>query len=301
MMKDILRKLRKYEIKIRKSVNTQMKGEYHSVFKGSGLEFDDLREYSYGDDLRTINWNVTAKGQGTFINTYKEEKEQNVFVVLDVSASQEIGREGKQKIDLGREVACLMAFAALKEQSSVGLLCYSDQKERYVKPGKGMKHGAQILKAVYELEPKSTQTDLRRAMGMALNMIKRKSIIVFVSDFIDEDYNSTLRAMANMHDLILVHLTDQREGKMPSLGIVPFEDKESGKILWKNTSAKNFRRQLRKDFVQSRHDLEQLTRRFNANYLPLNTGEDFEEDAKGTPGYVHKMIQLFRLRNHTGR
>lgn len=301
MMKDILRKLRKYEIKIRRSVNTQMKGEYHSVFKGSGLEFDDLREYSYGDDLRTINWNVTAKGQGTFINTYKEEKEQNVFVVLDVSASQEIGREGKQKIDLGREVASLMALAALKEQSSVGLLCYSDQKERYVKPGKGMKHGAQIVKSIYELRPKSTQTDLRRAMGMALNMIKRKSIIVFVSDFIDEDYNSTLRAMANMHDLILVHLTDQREGKMPNLGIVPFEDKESGKILWKNTSAKSFRRQLRKDFVQSRHDLEQLTRRFNANYMPLNTGEDYDEDAHGTPGYVHKMIQLFRLRNHTGR
>ena len=136
-MKELVKKLRKYQIQIRKAINNQMQGDFHSVFKGSGLEFDDVRAYQYGDDVRIIDWNVTAKGHGTFVKTFREEKEQIVFFLIDVSASQEIGTPGNQKIDIAKEIGGVLALSAVEEQSQVGLICFSDQKERYVKPGKG--------------------------------------------------------------------------------------------------------------------------------------------------------------------
>ena len=140
MNKDILKRLRRYEIRIRKAINSQMQGDFHSIFKGSGLEFDDVRPYQWGDDVRNIDWRVTAKGHGTFMKTFIEEKEQTVFFLLDVSASQEIGKEKRQKIDLAKEMAGLLALSAIREGSKVGLLAYSDQVEDYVKPSKTMKH-----------------------------------------------------------------------------------------------------------------------------------------------------------------
>ena len=131
-MKEILKKLRKYEIQIRKAINSQMQGDFHSIFKGSGIEFDDVRAYQYGDDVRTIDWNVSAKGHGTFVKTYKEEKEQSVFFILDVSASQEIGVDGSKKIDISKEICALLAISAIKENSQVGLMCFSDQNEKYI-------------------------------------------------------------------------------------------------------------------------------------------------------------------------
>ncbi len=143
-MRELFKKLLKYEIKIRKAINTRMQGNFHSVFKGSGLEFDDVRAYQYGDDVRTIDWNVTAKGHDTYVKTFKEEKEQYVYVILDVSASQEIGKEGKQKIDASKEISGLLSLSAIREQSQLGLICFSDQKEKYIKPGKGMRHAYHI-------------------------------------------------------------------------------------------------------------------------------------------------------------
>ena len=135
-MKELLKKLRRYEIQIRKAINSQMKGDFRSVFKGTGLEFDDVRPYQYGDDIRTIDWNVSAKGHGTFVKTFREEKEQTVFFILDVSASQEIGVAGKTKVDIGREICGVLSLSAVKESSHVGLICYSDQRELYIKPTK---------------------------------------------------------------------------------------------------------------------------------------------------------------------
>ena len=158
-MKEILKKLRKYEIRVRKAVNSQMQGDFKSIFKGSGLEFDDIRNYQYGDDIRSIDWNVTAKGQGTFLKTFKEEKEQTVFFLLDVSASQQIGKEGKKKIDIGKELTALLSISAIKENSQVGLMCYSDKVESYLKPAKGIKHSNEIINSLFKLVPKSKKTD----------------------------------------------------------------------------------------------------------------------------------------------
>ena len=155
-MEHIISKLRKYEIQIRKALNSRMQGDFHSIFKGTGLEFDGVREYQYGDDPRTIDWNVSAKGNGTFVKTFKEEKEQTVYFLLDVSASQEIGNPGAQKMDIGKEVCGVLTLSAIKEQNKVGLVCFSDQKEAYMKSGKGSKHGYAILNELYKLKPKST-------------------------------------------------------------------------------------------------------------------------------------------------
>src|SRR6187431_1725914 len=172
-MRDLLKKLRKYEIQIRKAINSHMQGDFHSVFKGSGLEFDDVRPYQYGDDIRTIDWNVSAKGHGTFVKTFKEEKEQTVFFILDVSASEDIGSPGKTKVDIGKEICGVLALSAVKESSHVGLICYSDQKEKYLKPTKGHSQAYEIISALVNLKPQSLKTNLSKAIAFSLNAIKR--------------------------------------------------------------------------------------------------------------------------------
>lgn len=286
-MKEILKKLRKYEIRIRKALNSQMQGDYHSIFKGSGLEFDDVRSYQYGDDVRAIDWNVTAKGHGTFIKTFKEEKEQNVFFILDVSASQEIGTKGKQKIDIGKEICALLAMSAIKEGSQSGLICFSDEKEKYIKPGKGLKQSYQIVSNIFGLVPSSKGTNLSKAFRYTLNLLKRKSIIVLVSDFIDENYEHDLKGLAKSHDLVVIHISDVRETKFPRLGIIPLEDKETNKTLWMNTSSSGFRKMVDNTYKNNQSKLEALCLRNGANYLNVGTDED----------YVPKLIKLFRVRN----
>lgn len=286
-MKDILKKLRKYEIRVRKAINSQMQGDFHSIFKGSGLEFDDVRAYQYGDDVRTIDWNVTAKGHGTFVKTFIEEKEQTVLFMLDVSASGEIGKANHQKIDLGKEITALLTMSAVKESSSVGLLSFSDQKETYIKPGKGMKHSYEILSSIFSLKPISRKTNLDQAIRLALGMLKRRAVIFLISDFIDEDYLHSLKGMARKHDLVVIQLFDKRESNMPSLGIVPLLDKESGETIWINTSSGKFRNVLDKTYRKNTAALDDFCRRNDVNYLSVETEED----------YVPKLVKLFRHRN----
>jgi len=286
-MKELLKKIRKYEIEIRKAINAQMQGDFRSLFKGSGLEFDDVRAYQYGDDVRAIDWNVSAKGHGTFVKTFKEEKEQTVFFIVDVSASQEIGKPGQSKIDISKEIAMLLAFSALKESSQVGLICFSDQKEKYVKPGKGTKHGYELLGQLYKLKPNSKKTDLNGAIRFARNFIKRKSIVIFISDFIDDNYEHDLRGMARKHDLVLIHISDRRESNMPKLGIVPLHDKESNKTIWANTTSNSFRSRFTSKQAGSAHNLEKFAMKNQADYLSVKTDED----------YVPQLIKLFKVRN----
>jgi uncharacterized protein (DUF58 family) len=286
-MKEILKKLRKYEIRVRKAINSQMQGDFQSIFKGSGLEFDDVRLYQYGDDVRTIDWNVTAKGHGTFVKTYKEEKEQNVFFILDVSASQEIGNDGHQKIDIGKEITSLLALSAIKESSQVGLFCFSDQTETYIKPGKGLRHSYEIVSAILKLTPTSKKTNIDYGIKYALELLKRRSVIFLISDFVDENYMHSLKGMARKHDLIVIQLFEKRESRMPGLGIIPLYEKESGKTLWVNTSSEKFRDVMERTHQKTSSELEQFCRRNDVNYLAIETGED----------YVPKLISLFRHRN----
>ena len=286
-MNEILKKLRKYEVQIRKAINTRMQGDFHSVFKGSGLEFADVRDYQYGDDVRTIDWNVSAKGHGTFVKNFREEKEQYVFFIIDVSASQEIGKVNQKKIDIGKEICGVLTLSATKESGHVGLICFTDQKELYIKPGKGIKHAYNIILKLFDLQAKSLKTDLNKAISFALTLLKRRSIVILISDFIDEDYGRNLTALAKKHDLVVIHLSDLREINFPKLGIIPLFDKESKKTVWVNSSSSKFRQKINSGFKNNQLELEHLCKKYKANYLWVDTKED----------YVPMLIKLFKVRN----
>jgi uncharacterized protein (DUF58 family) len=286
-LKAILKKLRKYEIQIRKAINSQMQGDFHSIFKGSGLEFDDVRPYQYGDDIRTIDWNVSAKGHGTFVKTFREEKEQTVFFILDVSASEEIGSQGRTKGDIGKEICGVLALAAVKESSHVGLICYSDIKEKYFKPTKGHSQAYEIISALATLKPKSLKTNLAKAISFALNTIKRRSVVILISDFIDEGYTHNLKSLARRHDLVVIHISDKRETRLPKLGIIPALDKETKRTIWINTSFGGFRESVSKHYEERKSELSKFSRKHQINFLSLDTDED----------YVPQLLKLFKVRN----
>ncbi len=286
-MRELLKKLRRYEIQIRKAINSQMQGDFHSIFKGTGLEFDDVRPYQYGDDIRTIDWHVSAKGHGTFVKTFKEEKEQTIFFILDVSGSQSIGSPGKTKFDIGTEICGVLALSGAKESSQVGLICYSDQREQYIKPKKGIGQAYQIISHLERLDPKSSKTNLAKAISFALNSIRRRSVIVMISDFIDEGYHRNLQSLARKHDLVVIHISDKRETDLPRLGIIPVLDKESKQTHWINTSFGEFRERLSTSHAQRQEEMKKFSRKHQINYVNVSTDEDF----------VPKLLRLFKVRN----
>jgi len=266
-----------------------MIGDFRSVFKGTGLEFDDVRPYQYGDDVRSIDWNVTAKGHGTYVKTFKEEKEQTIYFLLDVSASQDIGEPGKTKSDIAKQVCGVLTLAGAKESSHIGLICYSDQREIYLRAQKGMAQANQIISRIMKLQPKSLKTDLKAAMMFALNVIKRRSVIIVISDFIDEGYEHHFKALARRHDLIAIHVRDRRETSLPNLGIIPVRDQETGKMIWMNASFGDFRERLTKSHEERAAAVRDLCRKHQINYLPLDAQEDF----------VPALLRLFKIRNRS--
>ncbi|RAJ98058.1 uncharacterized protein DUF58 [Larkinella arboricola] len=287
-MHEFLARLYQFEIRIRKAVNSQMRGNFRSIFKGSGLEFSDLRTYQYGDDVRAIDWNVSSKGHGTFVKIFREEKDQTVFFLVDVSASQEIGTAARSKLDTTREVCGVLALSAIKEASHVGLYCFSDQKEKYLKPSNSMKHGYQLIVNLFKLRPESVRTNLADALLFTLNVLKRRSVVFLVSDFIDSGYEHNLKALARKHDLVVIHMYDQRETNLPRLGIIPVYDTESRRTVWVNTSSPNFRNGIKQTFRQIQQQLERFCKQYNADYIALDSQAD----------YVPQLIELFRVRKN---
>lgn len=288
MFELFLGKLRKYEIRMRKAVTSERHGNFHSVFKGSGLEFDDLRLYQYGDDVRAIDWNTSAKGHGTFVKIFKEDKEQTAFFMLDVSASQRVGEVNRLKIDIAKEICGVLTLSAIQEASRVGLLCFSDKNERYIRPSDGMKHGYSLLSELYKLVPESAKTNISDFILVALNVLRRRSLVFLISDFIDTDYQHNLKALARKHDLIVIHLYDHRETSLPKLGIIPLFDAEKQKTMWVNTSSSRYREDMGNRFQKRSAELEKLCRQNRADYISINTQED----------YVPALIRLFKVRRY---
>lgn len=272
---------------IRKVANNHLQGEYQSLFKGSGLEFDDLRPYQYGDDVRTIEWKVSAKGHGTFVKTFREDKDQSVYFLLDISGSQDIGQAGNKKIDHGKLIAGVLTLAAVFDGSQVGLISYSDQREKLILPAKGGRQGVKMIRGIFEHENISLKTDLNSMFTFALNLIKKRSVIVVISDFIDEGYERSLRAIAERHDLVAIQLTDPRESALPSLGIIPIFDKEKGQTIWVNTAFGSFSKKIEDTFTSERENLREVCKKNQINYLCIDTTQDI----------VMPLIELFKYRN----
>jgi uncharacterized protein (DUF58 family) len=284
-IRSFLSRIVQLEIRIRKAINTQMHGNFSSIFKGSGLEFSDLRQYHYGDDVRHIDWNTTAKGHGTFVKLYKEEKEQTVFFLLDVSASQLVGRRQSNKISTLKEVAGVLAFSAMQEAGHIGFCAYSDQIEKFIAPGSGKKHGYKTISEIFRLNPEGIGTDLKAGLKFTLQALKRKSLVFVLSDFIDDNYQDLLRALGQKHDLVVVHIQHSIEHELPKMGIVPVYDPERKQTTWVNTSARAFREQLDDNF-NGYAELKTLCKQWHADYVRIQAGED----------YVPALVKLFNVR-----
>ena len=284
-MKEILKKVRKYEIEIRKYLNNSNQGDYNSIFKGSGIDFDDLRPYQYGDDHRSINWNISAKEDKIYTNTYKEDKEQSVFFLVDVSQSQHIGKE-ENKINISKEIASVLTISALNTNSQVGILCFSDQKELFIQSKKGASHGYRIIKNLYELNQISKKTNISSMIKFFMNTVKKKSLVILISDFIDKDYDKNMRALAKKHDVVCLHIYDDYETNIPNLGIIELEEKENNFRKWVNTSSSSFKKLSDNLFISKPEELKKKMNAIGINYLKINSKEN----------YVKNLIKLFKYR-----
>jgi len=285
----LVRRLRHLEIRMRQAVEAQLQGNFGSVFRGNGLEFDDVRLYQYGDEVRAIDWAVSSKGHGTFVKTYKEEREQQVLIALDVSASQRVGRAAstsQAKLDLGRDLAGVLALSAARQDAALGLLAFSDQKELYLPPAKGLRPAYALLQRLYGLRPASPHTSLSAGIRQLLSLVRRRSLVVLISDFIDENYERELAMLARQHDLVVVQLLAPQEAAFPALGIVPLRDAETGLQRWVDTSAPAFQAQYVAQAQARLAALRTLCRRQRVSLLTLRTDEDF----------VPQLVGLFRQR-----
>jgi uncharacterized protein (DUF58 family) len=284
-VKEILKKVRKYEIEIRKYLNNSNQGDYNSIFKGSGIDFDDLRPYQYGDDHRSINWNISAKEDKIYTNTYKEDKEQSVFFLVDVSQSQYIGKE-ENKINISKEIASVLTISALNTNSQVGILCFSDQKELFIQSKKGASHGYRIIKNLYEMNQKSKKTNISSMIKFFMNTVKKKSLVILISDFIDKNYIKNLGALAKKHDVVSLHIYDDYETKIPNLGIIELEEKENNFRKWVNTSSDKFKKLSKDLFISRPQQLKKEMNSIGINYLKINSKEN----------YIKNLIKLFKYR-----
>ena len=290
-MKDILKKVRRLEIKIRKVVESTFAGEYQSAFKGQGLEFDEVRPYQPGDDIRTIDWNVTAKTGELFIKKFREEREQTLFVLFDVSGSGDFGPSEENKRLIGMELASILSFSALKNNDKIGLATFSDKIEKYYKPNKGRKHILKIVRGVLTHENKSEKTDITFALDFTKHVLKRRSILIIISDFLDTNYEKSLIQLSRKHELILIRLFHPNEVFRMGTGTIPVLEIETNTQRWLNAGDVGYRKQLNESFEQIETRLADLCRRNKIDFLSVNTQED----------YIPVLERFFKSRTQTRR
>lgn len=272
---ELIQRVRRIEIKSRQLSSNVLSGEYQSSFQGRGMAFSEVRPYQIGDDIRSIDWNVTARKQQPFIKVFEEERERTVILLMDVSPSGYFGSTHQRKSDLAIEVAATLAFSAIQNNDKVGVIFFSDQVEKYIPPRKGRQHILTIISELIQIKPEGRGTDIQKALEYLNGIHKRRSIAMLISDFADLEYKNTLRVTARKHDLIGIHISDPAEWDMPSLGVVSIRDSESGKLSWVNTSSKK-RKRLQKEQMQKYHDYFSRTfKASGAGAVELKTGNDF--------------------------
>ena len=286
LTKELLKQVRQIEIRTKGLVNHLFSGEYHSVFKGRGMEFSEVREYQYGDDARNIDWNVTARFGHPYIKVFEEERELTVMLMVDISGSLMFGSVSKTKQRVAAELSAILAFSALKNNDKVGLILFTDKIEKFVPPRKGNIHVLRIIREVLSFEPEGNATDIKAALEFMNNAIKKRSIIFLLSDFLDEDYEKILRVVGKKNDLIGVVLDDRRENEIPPIGLIKFTDAETGEERWIDTSNQRVRsvmKEARKEAVAKRNTMF-LTSRLDR--IHVQTGVD----------YIKPLVQFFRMR-----
>lgn len=286
LTKELLKQVRQIEIRTKGLVNQVFSGEYHSVFKGRGMEFSEVREYQYGDDIRNIDWNVTARFGHPYIKIFEEERELTVMLMVDLSGSLMFGSVSKTKQRIAAELSAILAFSALKNNDKVGLILFTDKIEKFVPPRKGKKHVLRIIREVLSFEPEGKSTNIRGALEYMNNAIKKKSIAFLISDFMDEGYEKILRIVGRKHDLIGIVLDDRREKEFPNIGLVKLTDAETGAERWIDTSS----RRVRERMIFDRKEKEKIR-----NSIFIKSRLDKIEVSTGS-NYIQPLVQFFRRR-----
>jgi uncharacterized protein (DUF58 family) len=272
---EILKKIRTLEIKTRGLVETAFAGDYHSVFKGRGMNFEDVREYQPGDEIRAIDWNVTARLGTAFVKKFTEERELTVMLIVDVSASGNFGSTAQSKRELAAEVACLLAFSAIRNNDKVGLILFTDQVELFIPPKKGRTHTLRLIREVLFFEPKGRGTDPALALDYLNQIVTRRAVVFFISDFQAPDFSHALAVSGRRHDFIAIHVLDERERSLPNIGILSLEDAETGEQIEINTADANTRARFAELADEQSAQLSRTLRRSNIEEIPLRTGEDY--------------------------
>jgi uncharacterized protein (DUF58 family) len=284
--REILKQVRRIEISTRGLVNEVFSGEYHSVFKGRGMNFAEVREYQYGDDIRSIDWNVTARNGAPFVKIFEEERELTVMLVVDVSASGEFGTRERMKGEVAVEICALLAFSAIKNNDKVGLIIFSDRIEKFVPPRKGRRHVLRVLRELLFHQPEGRGTDIASALEYLTHVQRKKAVTFLVSDFQDDGFEKSLAIAGRRHDLIAIRLGDAREREIPSLGYLELEDPESGARVVVNTSDESFRSAFAANVETRRSVLDRSLRKSKVDVIDIETGEP----------YVQPLMRFFQER-----
>jgi uncharacterized protein (DUF58 family) len=274
---EILRKVRRIQIITSAMVNDVFAGQYHSAFKGRGMEFEEVREYQPGDDVRTIDWNVTARTGRPFVKNYREERELTVVLLVDVSASQDFGTRQQLKRELVAELGATLAFSAIQNNDKVAMILFTDRIERFVPPRKGTRHVLRVVRELLYHEPQGTGTDVAGALEYLNSVLRRRAVVFFISDFQAPGFTGPLRVVRHRHDLIPVVVRDQREAELPAVRYLELSDPETGAQLLVDTSSRAFRRRYAELAQQRTADLVAEFRRLRIDSLQVSTGDSFIE------------------------
>lgn len=284
---ELLKKVRKIEIKTKGLSNQIFSGEYHSAFKGRGMAFSEVREYTPGDDVRTIDWNVTARLRTPYVKVFEEERELSVMILVDVSASGKFGTQKQFKKDLITELCAVIAFSASQNNDKIGVIFFSDKIEKFIPPKKGKSHILRIIRELINIEPQQTGTDIELALKYLTNIIKKKSVCFLISDFYDNHLFSDAMKIANRkHDLVALRINDQRESTLPDVGLIKLKDNETGKMIWVDTSSKQFQTQQKANHFKFEAELKNTFNKSGVDFATIYTHE----------GYIKPLMNLFKKR-----
>jgi uncharacterized protein (DUF58 family) len=283
---ELLKKVRKIEIRTKGLVNQIFSGEYHSVFKGRGMAFSEVREYQLGDDIRLIDWNVSARFNHPYVKIFEEERELTVMLLVDVSGSGEFGTVQQMKREVAAELCAVLAFSALKNNDKVGVIFFSDTIEEFIPPKKGRTHVLRIVRELLELRPERRQTNIAEGLRYLTSAIKKRSIAFLVSDFLDAGYDDAIKIAARKHDLIAVHLFDPRESQLAPIGLMRVFDAESDEATWVDTSDRFVRDRYTRGWNDQRSERTKLFRRSGVDAIEIPIDQS----------YVNPLVSFFRVR-----
>ena len=282
--KDLLKKVRKIEIKTRRLSDHIFGGEYHSSFKGRGMTFSEVRQYQFGDDVRAIDWNVTARYNEPYVKVFEEERELTMMLMVDISGSELFGTSTQFKKDTVTEIAATLAFSATQNNDKVGLILFSNDVELYIPPKKGKSHVLRIIRELIEFKPKSQQTNIATAFKFLSSVMKKKAIVFMLSDFMDDDYEKTLKIVGGKHDITGIRVFDKHDEEIPNLGMVPMLDAETNQVAMVNTASKSVRNDYQKNAIRLSEYYKNTFRRSGAGTISARVDES----------YVKKLLGYFK-------